>query len=335
MPRSVISRLMANDGNPPGLVPAEDEMAYEYRGDDRDILSSEARCVSPKQKRLEAVSIILKKWTNLTPLLRAALKSYVKFISSAINQDKGLKFLQYTLWLASKLYQKDSTGRKSLTKLSLELSNTRYATRLLALPTAVEAALYKSWTSPSKSFPRTFDLIGDLLSWSMMVYYSAEHVAYLQWMVPQWLVKHKRSAERWSAWSCRGWFLYVVAEMVQNALQWKELCDQENQQQRLLQQQDSSNDTDEKRKKAAEAAEKRAGTKYKTDLSPEEQQVAISETQLSRRKIELQFARNALFLLPTIQYSLPNWDTQPWLPPDVINFLFWLESVVTLYQSSI
>jgi hypothetical protein len=52
----------------------------------------------------------------------------------------------------------------------------------------------------------------------------------------------------------------------------------------------------------------------------------------SRRTERLQIVRNALFFLPMIHWSLPNWDRDPWLSPEAVNGLMWLESVVCFYQ---
>mmetsp|Transcript_7756 Transcript_7756/g.10173 ORF Transcript_7756/g.10173 Transcript_7756/m.10173 type:complete len:307 (-) Transcript_7756:270-1190(-) len=291
------SKLEESDSSPPSLVPVND-------GDNEDVLSAKSSVINGGSlQKLEANHFQLS--SQIFPRLRQALKSYVKFISLALNQDKGLKFLQYTLWLASKVYKKDSKGRAGLSTLSLELCMARYATRLVLFPTAVEAVVNGSWASPSKTYPRTFKTIGEILAWSMLFYFPAEHVAYLHWKAPKWLAKG-RSGGIWSAWSCRGWGAYVVAEIVQNILQWREALQQQSE-------------------------EKEDEIIDNTALA----NVPNSETLAVLQQIKLQFARNVLFLLPLIQYSLPNWDTDPWLPADFVNFIFWLESVVCLYQASV
>mmetsp|Transcript_4104 Transcript_4104/g.5388 ORF Transcript_4104/g.5388 Transcript_4104/m.5388 type:complete len:334 (-) Transcript_4104:72-1073(-) len=237
--------------------------------------------------------------SQIVPRLRQALQSYCEFIRTAANQDKGLKFLQYTLWLASRAYEEDSESREGLCKLSWEISLARYATRLIAFPTAVEGVVNRSWASSSETYPETFKIIGDILAWSMLVYYPAEHIAYLHWKVPEWLA-NGRSGAFWCTWSCRGWGAYVLAEIIQNLLQWREVLQQQS-----------------KDKKDDNASA----------FVPNAETLAVLE------KLKLQCIRNVLFLLPLTQYCLPNWDTDPWLPEDLVNFLFWLESVVCLYQA--
>jgi hypothetical protein len=50
------------------------------------------------------------------------------------------------------------------------------------------------------------------------------------------------------------------------------------------------------------------------------------------RSERLEIIRNLLCTLPTIHWSLPKWDTDPWLTSDLLNTLVWLESVVCLHQ---
>lgn len=140
------------------------------------------------------------------------LSDFVKFTSSATNVDRSLKLLQWTLWLAS--YIKKSKG---LQKLSLDLSFARYALRLLGLPASMEAARTGSWGS--KNAP---SWLGQVMAWSMIGYFPMEHVAYVRWQAPQLLPS--QNAERWSAWSCRCWLLYIVADMTQSAFKLKDLC---------------------------------------------------------------------------------------------------------------
>jgi hypothetical protein len=51
------------------------------------------------------------------------------------------------------------------------------------------------------------------------------------------------------------------------------------------------------------------------------------------RNEQLQIVRSLLFTLPAIHWSLPKWDTHPWLKESVVNGLMWAEAVVSMYQS--
>jgi hypothetical protein len=220
------------------------------------------------------------------------LRNYVKFTSSALNTDRSLKLLQWTLWLAS--YMKKSQGLK---KLSLDLSFARYALRLLGLPASMEAARNGSWGN------KTHPWLGQIMAWSMIGYYPMEHVAYVRWQAPQLLPN--QSAERWSAWSCRCWLLYIVADMTQSTLKLKGLL-----------------------KDKREILEKEAAN----EEGKQENDALILVNDLIRNE-QLQIVRSLLFTLPAIHWSLPKWDTHPWLKESVVNGLMWAEAVVSMYQS--
>ena len=209
-----------------------------------------------------------------TPVVDQWLQKYVQFTSSAFKQDKVLKVVQYSLWIISRYW-----GKEPLSKLSLEISWTRYVNRFFGLPAALEAARSGSWGKPKS--------LGKAMAWSMLLYYPLEHIAYLKWQSPK-LFQGKNSssqksrlAEKASAWSCRFWFVYIVLDIVRSSLALK-----------------------------------------KNDIG-------VSEKRMER----LQVMRNALFSLPAIHWSLPKWDTHPWLPDELVNGLMWLESVVCMYQA--
>jgi hypothetical protein len=61
--------------------------------------------------------------------------------------------------------------------------------------------------------------------------------------------------------------------------------------------------------------------------------VALKNAPETRRTERLQIVRNLLFSLPSIHWSLPNWDTDPWLSDETSNGLMWLESIVCMYQA--
>lgn len=237
---------------------------------------------------------------QVTSLLERLLKRYCSYMSSPLHQDRGLKFLQWTLWLFSKLVRNPSRS-KHLRKLYLDVSFARYVTRLLGFPVALEAALTGSWTPSSERFGSAMKWVGRALSWSMAGYYPAEHVAYVQWMLPSAFPPERRTAERWSYISCRFWLLYVVAEATQCALQWKELA-------------------------SAPTANGKGGH----DDDDDDNKLAKADRAAALRKVKVLLTRDLLFLLPCISWSLPNWDTDPWLSETVINTLMWLESVVCL-----
>jgi len=252
----------------------------------------------------------------------ASLKKTIDYLSkSPYHQDRGLKLLQWTLWLSSYLLASRKRGRggsksgsaerqqlhsQALRKLYLDMSFARYATRVWGLLPSIDAAWHDTWAVPSRRYPNASKWIGRAMAWSMIGYYPTELLAYVQWMVPAAYAKHPRSAERWSYISCRFWTLYLVAEAAQCLIRWKELNDELEQQRKLG---DGTGDDGDDNSKQS---------KY--------------EAQLALRNVKMQFARDALFLLPAVHWSLPNWDKSPWLPEGFVNTLMWLESVVSICQ---
>ncbi|CAB9509143.1 Peroxisomal biogenesis factor 11 (PEX11) [Seminavis robusta] len=236
------------------------------------------------------------------------LQGYTKFMSPGINQDRGIKLLQYTLWMISYYYKDKTVLRDALRKLCNELSFARYVLRLLQLPPALEAARSGSWSYNPKG-----QILGKILAWTMIGYYPLEHAAYVQWQTPKLLFPKtagpSRLAEQLSAWSCRCWFAYIVTEILQCFL---ELRKHKNQLNQL-----------EHKKKTDDDDEEDDGTA----------RVSIQSTRATMQNLRLQIVRDLLFALPAIHWSLPNWDTQPWLSDPLVNTLMWVESVVCMYQS--
>lgn len=220
------------------------------------------------------------------------LLHYNKFVSSSANQDKGLKFIQWTLWLFSRLHP----GKKqALLKCSFDVSFARYLLRFYGMPSALEAVRNSTWEDSISSWGRT---TGKLMAWSMLIYYPLEHVAYLKWTSPE-LIPSSINANRFSAYSCRFWLVYLVAELVQGSMRLRRLYNERSQY-----------------GEADESSIKRR----------EQVQVSITSEQI-------QMVRSAMFTLPCLHWSLPKWDTEPWLSDGVCNGINWVESIVSLYQA--
>ena len=246
--------------------------------------------------------------------LERFLKGYTGFMGKAIHQDRGLKLMQYTLWMFSHFYRDRAVLRDSLKKLYNELSFARYVLRLLGLPSAIEAVKTGSWGASSETSKGIHKFLGQVLAWSMIGYYPLEHGAYLQWQTPKLLFPKtggpSRLAEKLSAWSCRCWLAYIVAEVVQCWLKLRE-------ESKLLQ---------ENVKKALESEPNDAVDHKKLVLA------RLDNTAVTRN-LKLQIVRDTLFALPAIHWSLPNWDRDPWLPDPLVNSLMWMEAIVCMYQS--
>jgi hypothetical protein len=83
------------------------------------------------------------------------LQGYTSFMTQSVNQDRGIKLLQWTLWLFSHLtHDRTNTAVKtSCRKLFNEFSFARYVLRLLGLPPALEATRSGSWGVTSSPKP--------------------------------------------------------------------------------------------------------------------------------------------------------------------------------------
>jgi hypothetical protein len=319
---------------------------------------------------------------------------YVAFMASPHHHDKILKFLQYTFYMMSQVvllvnsstspqYSQQQPSNHVASswwnKLYQEFTWARYILRILQLPIAMDAAIHQSWTiaaTPSDNNDgavetnqrqKLYNVLGRILTYSMVLYYPTELMAYLLWMKPKiappstvvtevpksallpppsssstttlvcrdnqngymisqyiynfyttlkrdpknihhhntssksssWLSLFTPSMrcpppETWSYVSCRCWLIYVITELIQSYVQYKELL--------LLQ-----------------------STKKTT----------ASEYRNSQQQIVLQTLRNLLFLIPCTTWSMSQWDTQPIVPLRTVNTLLWFESILSLYQAMI
>jgi hypothetical protein len=195
--------------------------------------------------------------------------------------------------------------------------------------------------------------IGKMLAWTMIGYFPLEHAAYLQWKAPNlWWnfgsgrrrriiggAEDNRSsgstdvcpaslqvnyASKLSAWSCRFWLAFLVLDTVKSARALHKIRQlKQRKQQELLVKAVDANDTN----YPNGADEGDVDTTSGTLPSLDELEVAAIGQKLS-------MTRSLLYLLPALNWSLPKWDTQPWLSEDVVNGLCWVEAVVGLYQST-
>ena len=293
------------------------------------------------------------KKSSALKLLKAFLSGYLKFIESPHRQDSILKTAQYSLWLLSKFYPNSGTKRdiphriaKSLLNLQGEISWARYLFRFFGLPAAINGVdLTKNdWATGNNS-----KRLGQVMSWTMVAYYPLEHLSYLFWKAPdiRWLPcalptpvpttydvtscqirDHNRNSNRRfysstqlaskaSAWSSRFWLAWLISDIVRCTLALRD-----------IQQTPHSSGT----KKTAPGAND--DDLQQTDSLEQELTLhQYMDKQIPAVRTEhLQIIRNMLYILPAINWSLPDWDTQPWLSGDVVNGFCWLESVVGLHQ---
>ena len=252
-----------------------------------------------------------KQASKVTLLIAKFLDHYGRYVSNSWNQDKLLKILHYSLWMLSRYYVKSPQSQQGLSFLSGEILWARYVTRLLGWPTALQGLLP---SNDDDGGVDKFRRLGKAMAWSMVFYYPLEALAYVKWKTPQMVVapsyfgSDHRLAERASAWSCRAWVAYIVLDMVRSV---QELSTQPTKQG------NGQEDT---------------GTEEE-DPDPSSLQVVVGLTPQQRTSERLQILRNALYLAPAVHWSLPNWDTQPWLSDTTCKTLMWFEAVACMVQS--
>ena len=236
------------------------------------------------------------------------------YVSSSSVQDRGLKLLSYICWFLSKTISRTGNQNeycneigKDLLKIYQHLYMARYASRLFGIPACLEGIRSGSWADWGPDYDNscvpisTRVKLGKFMAWCMLFYYPLEHVAYTHWVAPKLV---RVNAEKFSAWSCRFWALYVVGDIAQSLLKLKAI-NQKN-------------------------------TELEHNLN--EGHCNIIEEHLlewkKKKSLEyLQLLRNAFYFLPVINWSLPNWESDPWLGENLVNGLCFGESVVCFWQS--
>ncbi len=250
-----------------------------------------------------------KQATKATQLIAKFLDHYGRYVSNSWNQDKLLKILHYSLWMLSRFYVKSPQSQQGLSFLSGEILWARYVTRLLGWPTALQGLLPSNDDGGVDKFRR----LGKAMAWSMVFYYPLEALAYVKWKapgmvaVPSYYGSDHRLAERASAWSCRAWVAYIVLDMVRSV--------------QVLSTQ------------PAKQGNGQEDTSTEEEEEEEDHSSLVGPTPQQRTSERLQILRNALYLAPAVHWSLPNWDTQPWLSDTTCKTLMWLEAVACMVQS--
>lgn len=252
------------------------------------------------------------------------LEKYVAFISDSWNQDKLLKFMQYSSWMLSRYHKAQSlrvlplpplvlqqswephhqhhhhvTSQEALAYLSTEVGWARYVTRLLGFPMALKyvLTLHHDVKEEEEDGVASIDLEECATAWGLLFYYAFEGVSYMKWKTPEWTAPsfgdEYRIAEQACSMSCRGWFLYLFVDLIRSI--------------RTVRQSYA------------------AKTTTTNDDDDTHHYSATWE--------KFQILRNILLLGPALHWSMPHWDIQPWMQEDMYQSLMWLESVVCLTQA--
>ena len=239
------------------------------------------------------------------------LAGYSTFSGSTFTTDQGLKILQWSSWAIAymtKSSKRNTNISPSLNKLSLEVSFARYVLRFYGLLQSLEGYRSGSWAGGTWDDPLIAKIAKYLMAGSMLIYYPLEHVAYAGWQMPKLV---KVNANKFSAISCVFWTTYIVGDFWASCLKWKEL-----------------------KTKLGDLREVLVGKKRDDDKEAVVDLVNEERTILSKmRNIKLQLIRCLLFILPAINWSLPNWATDPLLNEGSLNGLMLAEAYTSVYQT--
>lgn len=262
------------------------------------------------------------------------LSVFGQFSSQTLYSDRGIKLMQYTLWLVSKIFILDTNDplsnhvSSSISNLQRDLSTCRYILRFYGMPQSLQAVLRPQlWAgecgNQSWKDTRIYQL-ARVMALSMFIYHPLEHVAWLKDKVEidNHVVDHPRTGAKtnvslrlwpksisggsFSVWSCRAWMVYIVAEWRCCWLKNKELRERMIQREKL--------------------DETKSSSTNQTQLETETQ---LSQLQKSLRLNRLQMLRCALFTVPCIQWSMFN----PILSDNIIGSLTLAEAITCMYQS--
>jgi hypothetical protein len=249
--------------------------------------------------------------TPVPSKLDSFLLNYGKFSASTFTADQGLKVLQWSSWAISYITRTNDPNNHlsaGLNKLYNEMSFTRYALRFYGFFQALEGYLNGSWAGGEWDNALIAKIAKYLMAGSMLLYYPLEHVAYAGWQMPKLV---KVDANRYSAISCRFWTAYIVGDFWASCLKWAEL-----------------------KKKLLNLSELLAGRKQHDDKGRVGEILEQQQSLLNKiRHVKLQILRSLLFILPAINWSLPNWATNPMLSEPVLNGLMLTEAYTSVYQS--
>eukprot|EP00573_Skeletonema_grethae_P000594 CAMPEP_0201691806 /NCGR_PEP_ID=MMETSP0578-20130828/4860_1 /ASSEMBLY_ACC=CAM_ASM_000663 /TAXON_ID=267565 /ORGANISM="Skeletonema grethea, Strain CCMP 1804" /LENGTH=299 /DNA_ID=CAMNT_0048177069 /DNA_START=50 /DNA_END=949 /DNA_ORIENTATION=+ len=252
---------------------------------------------------------------TLAPAPLPLLDTVNTFGAQTFTTDQGLKIIQWSSWAISYLTASSKHHKETLSpalrKLSGEVSFTRYVLRFYGFFQSLDGYRSGSWAGGSWDNPKIAKIAKYLMAGSMLFYYPLEHVAYAGWQLPTLSKFSRDNANKISALSCVFWTTYIISDFWASCLKWNELKTKMNDLGRLL------------------ATKKRDDDKAGM-MEVEQERHAIAK---KIRLVKLQVIRCLLFILPSVNWSLPNWATNPLLGELPLNGLMLAEAYTSVYQS--
>jgi len=247
--------------------------------------------------------------TATPAMLDRFLATYGSFSNLTFTADQGLKVLQWSTWAISYATQANKGSLSpGLRKLYGELSMTRYVLRFYGFFQSVEAYRSGSWAGGPWGNALIPKITKYLMAGSMLCYYPLEHVAYAGWKMPELV---RVNANKVSAMSCVFWTAFIVGDFWASCLKLNEM----------------KTSLVELRRSMAE--ERKNDEKETVDTFPPKENELLNKMS----HIKLQIIRCLLFILPAINWSLPNWAINPLLGEVQLNGLMLAEAYTSVYQS--
>uniref|UniRef100_A0A7S4RWV5 Uncharacterized protein n=1 Tax=Ditylum brightwellii TaxID=49249 RepID=A0A7S4RWV5_9STRA len=241
--------------------------------------------------------------------LDSFLQASVTFASNSYLTDRGIKLLTYTLWLLSRLterYQKNPELSPGLRKMYGDLSMVRYALRLYGLPVSIEdirtGGSWKGWDDARIHF------LGKIMAWSMAFYYPLEHIAYGGFVVPKLI---RVDTEKYTAYSCRAWLIFVLSDLVSTFFKLKELRKRRDV---LL--------------KSRELGDGDTARPTEEEIQKKEHDIN-KQIKLSR----IHVARCVFFVPQVVHWSYSKWARDPLFSENVVNGCALTEAIICFYQA--
>ena len=255
---------------------------------------------------------------------------YYTFTNSSVFTERGIKLLQWMVWLLSKLTKDNQRFSKhlspSLRKFYSELFMMRYVLRFYGMPAAIDGIRkYGSWAGspPYNNDDHDHDhddhttwkdkriiKLGNLMAWSMLLYHPCEHLAYGNWVMPKII---QVNGNKLSAWSCRFWLVYIVADWLSAFLKNRELH--------------------EKKKMLLQMTQSTSLSSLHDEQKEEQNDSATREIENCMQMNRLQMIRNFFFTPPCLTWALDKWDTDPLLSENVVNGMSLAEALICFYQT--
>jgi len=137
-------------------------------------------------------------------------KYYTQFKAYVPDQDRMLRFLQYTIWFAAKLPFLSSVLKRLLMTVYDKISFGRYLFRFHYLMDSIKAAKSGSWGGRSG----ISKCLGHAMAVCMVGYYPLEHASFLLWYQPQLFPsRFQPMADPMWSHASKFWFFYLLVEL--------------------------------------------------------------------------------------------------------------------------